>query len=131
MQHLYKLDFTVERTGHSLMSLEVLIEAKFDEKSKNFTEFWLTWKQVVPLEDNLPSQAIKKWVSPKSVNAKYIITCYIPSAAQKCLVYSHNSTHALSSIQKLALILQSSGYPASWWGHILKNVQLKARKGIG
>lgn len=126
----YGLQFTIEQSGSSLISLEVFIKCHFDENNF-FTHFCKQWKQIIIQPLKHPRLALKKWVSPSSVNAKYIIKCYTPSACSKSLIYSHSNSSAIRNLQGFASLLFENGYPKHWWRHYVNNVIHLTRTGVG
>lgn len=127
---IYNLQFTLEQCGPSLVSLEVFLRAHYDTKNY-FTHFIHNWKQIMVQTLKRPVMQVKKWVSPNSINAKYIIKCYVPSACEKCVYYSHSTKAALRNLLSFASILTENGYPPSWWKFYVNNITRVTRKGIG
>ena len=127
---MYNLQFTLEQCGPSLISLEVFLRAHYDD-FKFFTHFAYNWKQIIMQTPKCPEMQIKRWVSPESVNAKYMVRCYVPSACAKCIIYSHSPLAALRNLLAFASILRDHGYPPAWWKFYVNNVLRMKRTGIG
>lgn len=127
---IYNLQFTVEQCGPGLVSLEVFLRAHYDIH-KYFTHFVYHWKQITNITPKQPRLKVIQWISPLSINAQYVIKCYVPSACKKCVTYSHSRLCAIRNLVSLSHLLINNGYPPKWWRHYVLKIMHAKRTGVG
>ena len=114
LQTMYHLQLSVEQFGQAMTSLELRVQIMRNPKSCHFTHFQVQWKQILDQTPLNPTLAIKKWVSPQSTNAQYMIKCYVPAACNKCKLYAESPDSFLKNLENLQNILERCRYPQRW-----------------
>ena len=77
----YFFKFTKEQVGISIKSLEMVVQWDKEKTYPNFSRnFSLRWK-VPKNEEGVPIERLKNtWVHKESLNAKYTVHNFVPSA---------------------------------------------------
>ena len=126
---IYQLDFTKEQAGEFLESLEIRLKWVKDDV-ENFLRFDLSWKQGGIMQAPRPEMQLKKWLSPHSLNVRFMLRCYLPSALSKCLFYASDDSIKTHNVRLLMKQLEEV-YPRAWWWKNCRYTLLQIKKGIG
>lgn len=131
LHRIYGLQFTIEKSGHKLATLETEITWKTDEDKKFFREFSVRWSGSFEKTVERKNMEKKRWISCMSSNAKGMIKSFVPSGLKKCVLYSMSDENIAANVLGFQCQLEENCFPAKWWKGLLQVFWSHVRKGVG